>query len=324
MDSMHTTTPAPARDWRSITVTPLAATLAADVQAGDLRTSDDATFAQLEAAWLEHKVIRVRGQRFENADLVAFGRRFGDFQPNPVAATPDPRIKVPSEEAPRIAIARDPEAPQVSFISNLVENDKALGMLGDGELVWHTDQSSFEVTPSATILYAVEAPSGQGFTEFLDMVAVYDTLPEALRRRVETLQLKHDDTYDSAGHRRPGYPAVTDVRTSPGAIHPLVYTHPVTGRNALFLGRRPHAYVVGLPVPESEALLDELWAHTVQERFVWRQDWLPGDLLVWDNRSVMHHRKPFDPKARRLMRRVCIQGGRPAFARAGAAGSRGP
>ena len=318
MSTLQTSITTPARAWRSIAVSPLGATLAADVDAGDLRTMSDATFSELEAAWLEYKVIRVRGQSFENADLVAFVRRFGEFQPNTVAATPDPRMRLPSEEAPRIAIARDPEAPQVSFISNLVENDKALGMLGDGELVWHTDQSSFEVTPSATILYAVEAPSGQGFTEFLDMVAVHDTLPEALRRRVDTLQLKHDDTYDSAGHRRPGYSVVTDVRTSPGAIHPLVYTHPVTGRNALFLGRRPHAYVIGLSVPESEALLDALWAHTVQERFVWRQDWLPGDVLVWDNRSVMHHRKPFDPKARRLMRRVCIKGSRPAFVPGGA------
>lgn len=300
---------------RRIAVTPLGATLAADVEAGDLRTIDDATFAEIEAAWLERKVIRVRGQSFENRDLVAFGRRFGEFQPNNVAATPDPRMRVPSESAPQIAIARDPDAPQVSFISNLVENEKALGMLGDGELVWHTDQSSFEVTPSATILYAVEAPSGQGFTEFLDMVAVYETLPEALRARVRTLRLKHDDTYDSAGHRRPGYDPVIDVRASPGAIHPLVYTHPVTGRDALFLGRRPHGYVMGLDVSESEALLDALWAHTIQERFIWRQDWLPGDVLVWDNRSVMHHRTPFDPQARRLMRRVCIKGSKPAFAR---------
>ena len=85
------------------------------------------------------------------------------------------------------------------------------------------------------------------------------------------------------------------------------------GKNALYLGRRPNAYIMGLSVEESEALLDQLWAHAVQEQFIWRQDWLPGDVLVWDNRSVLHHRKPFDPTARRMMRRVVIKGSKPEF-----------
>src|SRR5579862_7825138 len=219
--------------YKSIKVTPLSSALAAEVDAGDLRGVTDETFAELKSAWLEHHVIRVRGQSFANTDLVTFGRRFGDFQPNNPVAIPDPRVR-PSQGQPSVVkIARDPEAPQVSFISNLVEDNKALGMLGDGELVWHTDQSSFEITPSATILYAVEAPAGQGFTEFLNMVLAYEALPELLRRRVEGLQLKHDDTYDSAGFLRQGYAPVTDVRLSPGAVHPLVYTHPESGKNAL-------------------------------------------------------------------------------------------
>jgi taurine dioxygenase len=301
----------PGTTYGNIRVSPLAATLAADVDAGDLRVVSDAQFAEIRRAWLAHRVIRFREQTFANADIVAFGRRFGDFQPNKQRAVPISAC--PGDEAPTIALARDPEYPQVSFISNLVENNTALGMLGDGELVWHTDQSSFEITPSATILYAVEAPAGEGFTEFLDMEQAYQTLPEALRLRVEGLELKHDDTYDSAGYRRPGYAQVVDVRTSPGAIHPLVVTHPETGRSALYLGRRPHAYIVGLEVAESEVLLDGLWAHAVQDRFIWRQDWRPGDLVVWDNRSLMHRRTAFDPKARRLMRRVCIKGSKPRF-----------
>lgn len=296
-----------------VKVTPLSSALGADVDTGDLRAISDEDFRQIKSAWLEHHVIRMRGQTFSNTDLVAFGNRFGDFQPNNPVSIPDPRLHASRANAPTLKIARDPDAPQVSFISNLLENNKALGMLGDGELVWHTDQSSFEITPSATILYAVEAPAGQGLTEFLNMVQAYESLPDALRRRVEGLSLKHDDTYDSAGFLRPGYAPVTDVRTSPGAVHPLVYTHPESGKNALFLGRRPHAYIVGLDVGESEALLDQLWAHAIQDRFVWRQDWHPGDVVVWDNRSVMHHRKAFDPTVRRLMRRVVIKGSKPVF-----------
>lgn len=296
-----------------IRVTPLSPALAAEIEAGDLREISDRQFSAIRQAWLRHHVVRFRGQSFANADIVAFGRRFGDFQPNKHETIPVARRATDGPDPGIVMAAPDPAYPQVSFVSNLVENNKALGMLGDGELVWHTDQSSFEITPSATILHAVEAPSGQGLTEFLNVQLACETLPAALRKRIEGLQLKHDDTYDSGGFRRPGYQPVTDVRVSPGAVHPLVCTHPETGREVLFLGRRPNAYLVGLPVEESEALLDALWAHAVQERFIWRQDWRPGDVLVWDNRSVLHHRKPFDPQARRMMRRVCIKGSRPAY-----------
>ena len=287
--------PEPPGTYVRIRVKALSPALGADIDAGDLRDLDDSRFAEIKRAWLAHHVIRFRKQCFDNAAIVAFGGRFGSFQPNLVEA------------------GRNAAYPQVSTISNIVENDRPVGMLGDGELVWHTDQSSFEVTPSATILYAVEVPAGQGFTEFLNAQLAYETLPADLRGYAETLRLKHDDTYDSAGTRRPGYAPVTDVRLSPGAIHPLVVTHPETGRNALYLGRRPNAYVVGLGVDESEALLDRLWAHAMQSRFVWRQEWSPGDLLVWDNRSLMHRRTAFDPQARRVLKRVVIEGSRPCF-----------
>lgn len=305
--------------YSAIKVLPLSSALAAEIDAGDLRAITDQQFAEIRRAWLAHHVVRFRGQQFTNADMVAFGRRFGDFQRNNPGTLPPAGAQ--SGDAPSAAakVSRfpDPEHPQVSYISNVVENKMPLGILGDGEVVWHTDQSSFEITPSATILYAVEAPAGQGHTEFLNTQLAYETLPEPLRRRAEGLQLKHDDTYDSGGNRRAGYEPVVDVRKAPGAIHPLVCTHPETGKNVLYLGRRPNAYLVGLGVDESEALLDELWAHAVQERFTWRHDWRPGDILVWDNRSVLHHRKPFDPKARRLMRRVVIKGSKPVFVPAG-------
>lgn len=297
---------------RTIEVTPLQP-FGAGIDAGDLRSLTDERFLEIKRAWLEHHVVRFRGQTFTNADLVAFGGRFGEFQPNNPGTTgftiPGGTAAKPQPRYP------DPAFPQVSYVSNLKEGDRPIGILGDGEVVWHSDQSSFAIPPSATILFAVETPLGDGQTEFLNVERVYESLPEALARRVEALQLKHDDTYDSGGNRRAGYEAVTDVRTSPGAVHPLVTTHPETGRNALFLGRRPNAYIVGLSIEESESLLDELWRHAVQERFIWRQEWKPGDVVVWDNRSVLHHRKPYDANARRMLRRVCIKGSKPQFAR---------
>jgi taurine dioxygenase len=107
---------------------------------------------------------------------------------------------------------------------------------------------------------------------------------------------------------RKGFQRTLDVRRTPGAVHPLVRLHPVTQRKALFLGRRPGAYIHGLSVEESEALLDSVWAHATQERFAWYQKWRAGDLVLWDNRSVMHRRDAFDESLRRLMHRTQIVG----------------
>ena len=101
------------------------------------------------------------------------------------------------------------------------------------------------------------------------------------------------------------------MRVSPGAVHPLVRTHPETGRNCLFLGRRSKAYVAGMTVAESDALLDALLAHATQPQFAWHHDWKNGDLLMWDNRCVMHRRDPFDPRVRRTLHRVVIKGTKP-------------
>jgi taurine dioxygenase len=131
--------------------------------------------------------------------------------------------------------------------------------------------------------------------------------------------IKNDASHNSAGPLRKGFKEVTDVATSPGPSHSIVYTHPETGCNALYLGRRPYAYVNGLPVDESEDLLDRLWAHATQERFGWHHEWRVGDVLVWDNRCTMHHRDPFDPASRRVMHKTACQGARPAEAPGAAA-----
>ena len=197
----------------------------------------------------------IRGQQLSDADLVAFGRRFGDCQishPLPSPLANEGKVKQGG---------RDERHPEITVVSNVVEDGVARGGLGDGELMWHSDMSSYEAPPNQTILYSIEVPSGIGRTGFNNMYLALDALPPALRARVDGLMLKHDATIDAAGYVRERFKdAAADVRVSPGAVHPLVRTHPETGRNCLFLGRRSKAYVAGMTVAESDALLDALWS----------------------------------------------------------------
>jgi taurine dioxygenase len=140
------------------------------------------------------------------------------------------------------------------------------------------------------------------------MFKAYESLPAELKKAVEGKIAVHDASRNSAGMLRKGYKEVTDVRETVGARHPLVRTEPKTGRKALFLGRRPNAYVLGIGVAESEGLLDALWAHATQSCFTMCHQWQVGDLLMWNNLSVLHRRDPFDPKSRRIMHRSQIKG----------------
>jgi taurine dioxygenase len=143
------------------------------------------------------------------------------------------------------------------------------------------------------------------------MYMAYDTLPAAIQQRIAGLSCIHDASRNSAGELRRGFSDVTDPRQTVGARHPIVRTHPATGRKCLFLGRRRNAYIPGLELEESEALLDELWAHATQPRFCWTQVWEEGDLVIWDNRCAMHMRDPFSDAHRRVMHRTQICGDRP-------------
>jgi taurine dioxygenase len=185
-----------------------------------------------------------------------------------------------------------------------------IGGLGDGEAIWHADMTYVEQPPMGAILYALEIPPSGGDTYWANQCLACEALPADLARRIEGRRAVHDATYNSAGIKRKGYEDVTDPRKAPGARHELVRTHPETGRKLLFLGRRRNSYVEGLELAESEALLDALWAHATQARFVFRQEWRVGDVIVWDNRCTLHRRDPFDPAARRLMHRTQIKAGR--------------
>jgi taurine dioxygenase len=284
---------------RSATIIPSGKALGAEVQCVDLREINDEDFTDIHQVWLDHLVVVFRSQELTDQDLIGFSRRFGDLDCAPV------------QETGRRFVEGHPE---IYVVSNVIENGQPIGSLGSGEAVWHTDMSYLEAPPKASMLYALETPPSGGDTYFCNMYAAYETLPVNLKRHVSTLTLKHDGTYNSGGYVRQGLTAVDDPLTSSGVYHPLVVTHPETGRRALYLGRRRNAYLAGLPLTESEALLDELWHHATQAELTWRHQWQVGDLVLWDNRCTMHRRDSFDPQLRRILHRTQIKGESPASA----------
>ena len=282
----------------TLRVVPTGGGLGAEITGIDLRRIDDATFAAIRQAFVAHQVLLFRGQRLSDDDLIAFSRRFGALDWAPI-----------QENGRRFVEGK----PEIYVVSNVIENGVAIGSLGAGEAVWHTDMSYLEDPPMASMLYAVEVPPRGGNTGFCSMYGLYDVLPEALQRRIAPLRIKHDGTYNSGGYLREGVAASDDPRTSPGAIHPLVCLHPDSQRRCLYLGRRRNAYIVGLELADSEALLDELWSYTQRNDLTWYNTWRVGDLVFWDNRCTMHRRDPFDPAERRIMHRTQIKGtSRPA------------
>ena len=284
---------------REITITPTGAGLGADVSNFDISEIDEAQFETVRKAWLEHLVLRIRGQQFGDAEHTRFAKLIG-----------------PLELAPKTMFTGEPwlaEFPEMSQVTNIIVDGKPIGTLGNSECLWHTDMSYIDEPPCGSLLHAFEVPPAGGETSFLNMYTAYETLPATLRERIEGLNLKHSSVHSSDGSVRRGKvePASNDVRDYPGAIHPIVRTHPETGRKALFLGRRHLAYITGLPVADSEELLDALWAHTLNPEFSWMHEWQVGDMIIWDNRCAMHRREEFDADSRRLMHRLVIKGDKP-------------
>ncbi len=275
---------------------PTGAALGADIETVDLAGAlTPETVTAIKQAWGEHLVLRFRGQRLSDDDLMRFSHQFGELDWAPVAAAND----APEGRA------------YVMVVSNVIEDGRAIGQLGAYEAIWHTDMSYIQEPPSASALYALEVPPEGGDTGFCNMYRAYESLPDELRRQIPRLLCRHDASRNSAGELRRGFVDASDPSQTIGAEHPLVRIHPVTGRKALFLGRRRNAYIPGLPVADSEALLNVLWDYATKPEFTWYQQWQAGDLILWDNRCVMHRRDAFDPAARRVMHRTQIKGDRP-------------
>jgi len=280
----------------SVKVIPSGRSVGAEVRGVDLRNLTDEAFGALEQALYDHLVVVVRGKRLTDPELIAFGKRFGELEPPGMSIIGKPYID---------------EYPDILVISNIVENDIPQGNLGAGEATWHTDMSYREKPTSIAILHALEVPPSGGNTYFANQYLAYETLSPELRKKLEGSMLVHDETYNSAGQLRKGFKEITDPRQAPGARHPIFRTHPKTGRRALYLGRRRNGYIIGMPLAESEQLLDQLWAHASRPELVWCQQWQAGDTLIWDNRCLIHRRDQFDANARRMMHRVQIKGERP-------------
>ena len=274
-------------------VTPIAANFVADIEDVNLATINDTEFEQLYSAWLEYGVLRIRNQDLDDEQLQTFSKRFG-----------------PLEEAPFGRMSEEDKAKikhrYVTTLSNIIVDGKPIGGLGNSEATWHSDMTYIETPPPASLLLGIEIPEQGGDTHFANQYAALKALPGVLRKRIETLTVKHNAAHTSVGKLRPGFEAFDDPREAPGAIHPMIKTHNESGRPALYLGRREWAYIPSLSVTESEVLLDELWAYVALAENTWTQKWLPLDLIIWDNRCVMHRRDGFDQNSRRYMRRCQV------------------
>jgi len=280
-----------------IRMRPLTPTLGVELEGLDLADLDDSEIAAVRAAFDRHGGFLVRGQRLGPDDLVRFSRRFGELDHAPVM------------EGGRTAV---PGYPEIYVVSNVIGADgKPIGSLGAGEAVWHTDMSYLAAPPRASLLYALEVPPEGGDTSLCSMAAALDALPAELRRALEGRMIKHDGTYNSGGYVRAGVRVDDNPETCEGQPHPAICRHPAGGPDVLYLGRRRNAHVVGLPLAESEALLDLIWEHACRPENVYTHRWRVGDVLMWDNRVTMHRRDPFDAKSRRVMHRTQIKGASP-------------
>ena len=268
---------------------PLSAALGAEIIGVDLSEEiDDHTFAQIRDAWHRNLVILLRGQELSEQDQVRFAEKFG------------PPAVIHTKQFVR-------NHPAVMLISNIREDGKPIGALPDGEMHFHTDQCHQERPAMASMLYALEVPSTGGNTLFANGYMAYETLPDGIKRRIEGRKALNAYDYDAAAMKR-GTRLAEGV---PSYVHPVVRTHPATGRKALYVNRLMTVRIEGLPARESDELLATLFDHQERREFIYEHVWRAGDLLMWDNRCTLHARTHFSPNERRLMRRVTILGEKP-------------
>ena len=274
-------------------VTQICEGFGADISDVDLASLTDTNFEVIYAAWLKYGVLRFKGQSLDKDSLQTFSQRFGPLEQLPTG-------RMTEEQKAQL------DNLYVTPISNIKVDGKPIGGLGDAEAAWHSDMTYIETPPPASVLLGVEIPENGGDTFFVDQRAALKALPENLRVRIQGLSIKHNAAHDSVGKLRHGFEPFDDPRMAPGAIHPIVRKHNETGDDCLYLGRRDWAYIPGLSLEESEALLDELWTYAIPSDFVVEQNWTPGDVIIWDNRRCLHRRTAIDPSQRRLLLRCQV------------------
>jgi alpha-ketoglutarate-dependent 2,4-dichlorophenoxyacetate dioxygenase len=288
----------------TIAVTPLTPVFAARIDGVDIsRPVDDATWSEIRAAFEEHSVLVFRGHPLDDETQIAFSRRFGNLE---VTRSMNPAAGTPFARQSNLDIRT----------GEVIPSDDRRMVYQIANMLWHSD-SSFKPVPSlCSLLSARIVPPEGGATEFASARAAYPSLPEELRRRVEHAVAVHDFSW-SRDRVRPGFFTEKERAEYPPVEHPIVRRNPVNGRRALFLGAHA-SHVVGMPLEEGRALLETLTAHVTQSRFCYRHAWQEGDLVVWDNRCVLHRATPYDTtRHKRLMQRTTISGDARELAAAG-------
>ncbi len=258
---------------------------------------DDATVDALRAAWIEHCVLVFRDQRITDAEQIAFSQRFGELEIFPQAenrAVTHPEIFNLTNVGDDGEIL-PPKHETVQFVST-TQN-------------WHTDSCYRSIPCNGAILHGIETTSDAGNTLFADLRAAYDTLPDDLRGRIEGLKARHSFEYMRSAKKDLPPMKPEELATVPPVTHPLVRTHPVSGRKSIYLSPIYMEQIEGLSDAEARALIDDLTEWASQDRFVYRHKWRPDDVLMWDNRSTMHLVTPFDAATeRRVMHRTTLLG----------------
>jgi alpha-ketoglutarate-dependent taurine dioxygenase len=272
-------------------VTPIDATLGAVVTGFALSQMGASTWKTVEQAFHDYAVLVFPGQHLTEDEQVAFANRFGDIE----LLAPDPEQK---------AVAISNQKPDGSIMEAHEHRFKSLR----GNEGWHTDSSYMPLAAKASILSAQVVPSAAGETEWADMRAAYDALDETMRRRLAGLSAYHSLYYSQA---RIGHVVQTGTaygfHTKGAPLRPLVKVHPITGRPALFIGR--HAYgIPGLGEAESEKLLSDLVDFACRPPRTYAHRWRPGDVVIWDNRCVLHRARPYDFREPRVMRHTRVAG----------------
>ncbi|MCC5087782.1 TauD/TfdA family dioxygenase [Xanthomonas campestris] len=286
--------PTPHSHASGVQIVPFDAPLGAEVIGLALSQPLDAdTFARIHRAHLDHHVLVFRDQRITPAQQVEFSRRFGPLQ---------------------IHVLRNFQLrghPEVLVVSNIKENGQPIG-LGDAGHYWHSDLSYKETPSLGSLLHAQELPAEGGDTLFANQHLAWQTLPDALKRAVEGRHAEHSylAKYEELRARNPWRPALTaeQIAEVTPVQHPIVRTHPETGRKALFVSEHFTTRIVGLPDDESHALLQALFDHSTRDALVYRHRWQPHDMVFWDNRSVMHLAAGTPDHLRRRLNRTTIEG----------------
>ncbi|CAN5555366.1 TauD/TfdA family dioxygenase [soil metagenome] len=260
------------------------------------RPISDSDFARIHRAHLDHHVLVFRDQRVSPEAHIDFSRRFGPLE-----------IHVLHQ----FQLADHPE---ILIVSNIKENGQPIG-LGDAGVYWHSD-ISYKPKPSlGSLLHAQELPSEGGDTLFADQHLAWEALSPELQQRILPLRAEHSylAKYEELRAKNPWRPKLSQAQIDQvaPAVHPIVRTHPETGRKALFVSEHFTTRIVDLPKDEGDALLAELFAHSVRPEFIYRHQWQPHDLVFWDNRSLMHLAAGTPDHLRRRLNRTTVVGDTP-------------